>query len=197
MKRRRTKMSLLTKATRKKWFKLLGYEYNKEGILKMQKKYFKRKSDCDGIYGQNTDKLLRHLHHVFVYTKHDNFQPEEFRCPCGRCTGYPTWMKVNELKHIQTIRNRYDRPMTITSGLRCEYENSRLSGSSKESAHMKGRAVDFYMAMVTDTLDHRRSAVNYIKRLKHHNYTYGNGISSTGAYVVAPNMGNALHTEVK
>ena len=188
-------MALLTKATRKKWFKLLGYEYNKDGILKMQKKYFKRKSDCDGIYGSNTDKLLRHLHHVKVYTI--NFKPEEFRCPCGHCTGYPTWMRVNELKHIQHIRTHYGKPMTITSGLRCEYENSRLSGSSKESAHMEGKAVDFYMAGVTDNIDNRRKAVNYIKRLKNHNYTYGNGISSTGAYIDAPNMGNAMHTEVR
>jgi hypothetical protein len=175
--------------------KLLGYEYNKDGILKMQKRYFKRAKDCDGIYGADTDKLLRHLHHVKVYTK--NFKPEEFRCPCGHCTGYPTWMRVNALKHIQTIRDHYGKPMTITSGLRCEYENSRLSGSSRESAHMDGKAVDFYMSGVTDTLDHRKKAINYIKKLKHHGYTYGNGISSTGAYVVAPNMGNALHTQTK
>ena len=188
-------MSLLTKATRKKWFKLLGYEYNKDGILKMQRDYFKRKQDRDGVYGSNTDKLLRHLHHVKVYSK--NFSPEEFRCPCGRCTGYPTWMRVNELKHIQTIRSHYDKPMTITSGLRCEYENSGLSGSSKESAHMNGKAVDFYMPGVTDTLEHRRAAINYIKRLKNHSYSYGNGISSTGAHVSAPNMGNAVHTETR
>lgn len=188
-------MALLIKATRKKWMKLLGYEYNKSGILKMQKDYFKRKQDCDGLYGPDTDKLLRHLHHVKVYTT--NFTPDEFRCPCGHCTGYPTWMRVNELKHIQTIRTHYNKPMTITSGLRCSYENARLSGSSKESAHLIGKAVDFFMAGVTDTLDHRRAAVNYIKRLKNHSYTYGNGISSTGAHVSAPNMGNAIHTEVK
>lgn len=188
-------MALLTKATRKKWFKLLGYEYNKDGILKMQKKYFKREKDCDGIYGQNTDKLLRHLHHVNVYT--ENFKPEEFRCTCGHCTGYPTWMRVNELKNIQTIRTHYGKPMTITSGLRCSYENAKLAGSSRESKHMEGKAVDFYMPGVTDTLANRRAAVNYIKRLKNHNYTYGNGISSKEANVSAPNMGNALHTEVR
>ena len=91
-------MGLLTKATRKKWMKMLGYDYTKSGILKMQKDYFKRKQDCDGIYGPNTDKLLRHLHHVKVYAP--SFSPEEFRCPCGHCTGYPTWMRVNELKNL-------------------------------------------------------------------------------------------------
>ena len=189
-------MALLTKATRKKWFKLLGLgEYNKANILKFQKLAFSNTHEHDAVYGKNTDIALRHWHHVKVYTS--NFKPQEFKCPCGHCTGYPTWMRVNELKHIQHIRTHYGKPVTVTSGLRCKFENSRLSGSSKESAHMQGKAVDFYMPGVTDTLDHRRSAVSYIKRLKHHNYTYGNGISSTGAHVVAPNMGNALHTEVK
>ena len=188
-------MALLTKATRKKWMKLLGYEYSKEGILKMQRDYFKRKQDQDGIYGSDTDKLLRHLHHVKVYTT--NFSPEEFRCPCGHCTGYPTWMRVNELKHLQTIRTHYDRPMTITSGLRCGYENARLAGSSRESKHMEGKAVDFYMPGVTDTFDNRRAAISYIKKLKNHNYSYGDGITSIGSHISAPNMGNAIHTEVK
>lgn len=187
-------MATLTKATRKKWMKLLGYEYSKEGILKMQKKYFKRAKDCDGIYGANTDKLLRHLHHVKVYTK--DFDASEFRCPCGKCTGYPTWMKVNELKHIQTIRTHYGKPMTITSALRCEEQNRAVGGVSG-SAHTKGKAVDFYMKGVTDTLDNRKTAIRYIKKLKHHNFTYGDGITSTGAYRYAPSMGNALHTEVR
>ncbi len=189
-------MALLTTATRKKWFKYLGLgEYNKANILKFQKMAFSSSKEWDGIYGKNTDIALRHWHHVKVYT--ENFEPEEFKCPCGKCTGYPTWMRVNELKHVQTIRSHYGKPMTITSGLRCEYENSRLAGSSKESAHLKGKAVDFYMKGVTDTLDRRRDAIRYIKKLKNHSYSYGNGISSTGAYVSAPNMGSAIHTEVK
>ncbi len=188
-------MALLIKATRKKWMKLLGYEYSKKGILKMQKDYFKRDCDQDGKYGRDTDILLRHLHHVKVYTTH--FKPEELRCPCGRCTGYPTWMRVNELKHIEHIRQYYDKPMTVTSGLRCAYENSRLSGSISHSPHMVGKAVDFYMPGVTDTLGHRKSAVYYIRTLKHHKYTYGDGIDSDGSHEAHPNMGNALHTEVK
>lgn len=188
-------MALLTKQTRIKWFKLLGYEYNKEGILKLQRKYFKRAQDRDGIYGKDTDALLRHLHHVKVYAS--NFKPDEFACHCGHCTGYPTWMRVNELKHIQTIRNHYGKPMIITSGLRCKYENDRLAGSSKDSAHMIGKAVDFYMEGRTNTLNNRRETINYIKRLKYHDYSYGDGISSTGAHVYAPNMGNAIHTQAK
>lgn len=188
-------MSLLTKAKRKEWMKTLGYEYSKDGILKMQRDYFKRKQDQDGIYGRNTDNLLRHLHHVKVYTK--NFKPEEFRCPCGHCTGYPTWMRVNELKHIQSIRDHYDRPMTITSGLRCEFGNEKVGGSST-SGHLKGKACDFYAKGVTDSVPNRNKALVWIKRQPHHKFTYGaHMVDSDGAYRTAESMGNAMHTEVR
>lgn len=190
-------MALLTVEYRKKWMKYVGYEYNKAGILKMQKQYFVNKSDQDGIYGPDTDALLRHLRNVKKYCK--NFKPEEFRCGCGGryCTGYPTRMKVKELKHIQAIRDHYGKPMTVTSGLRCRKFNSMLGGSSSQSLHMAGYACDFYMPGVTDTLANRKKAVKYIKKLANHHYTYGNGINSYGYAVNAPNMGNAMHTDVK
>ena len=189
-------MALLSMKTRKKYFKLLGFgEYNYNSIIHMQKRYFTRIKDCDGIYGKDTDALLRHLRNVKVHAP--SFDPEEFKCRCGKCTGYPTRMKVKELKHIQTIRDHYGKPMTITSGFRCKAYNNSLIGSSRTSKHMTGYAVDFYMPGVTDTFDNRIKAIKYIKTLKNHDYSYGNGISSTGAHVEAPNMGNALHTQTK
>ena len=188
-------MALLTKATRKKWFKVLGLgDYNKANILKMQRMYFKNPKDCDGIYGKDTDRLLRHLHHTKAYTT--SFAPFEFACPCGRCTGYPTWMRAKELKHIQKIRNHYGVPMKITSGLRCPSYNARVGGVDN-SAHLSGYAVDFYMKGVTDTLEERRSAINYIRKLVNHDFSYCNGYNSYGRKVSAPQMGNAIHTQTK
>lgn len=190
-------MALLTVKTRKKWMTLLGYKYNRKGILQMQKDYFVRKKDQDGYYGSDTDKLLRHLHHVKKYAP--NFAPQEFRCGCGGkyCTGYPTWMRVTELQHLQRIRTHYGRPMIVTSGIRCKTFNNQLSGSSRESKHMSGKACDFYMLGVTDTLDHRKKSIAWIKKQPNHNWTYGNGWCSKDYVVNAPNMGNAMHTDVK
>ena len=195
-KRKVKRMALLTEAKRKAYFKELGLgAYNKANILKFQKKYFTRKKDQDGLYGPDTDNLLRHCYNVHKYTK--NFRPEEFRCGCGRkyCTGYPTYMKPAELVNLQTIRSHYGKSMTITSGMRCRGFNSSLRGSSTNSKHLTGQAADFYMAGVTDTLARRKSAIAYIKKLPNHNWTYGNGWSSMGYAVNAPNMGNALHTD--
>lgn len=188
-------MSLLTKEKRNKYFKYLGLgEYNKDSILKLQKMYFTSKAEHDGKYGKKTDALLRHVYNVKKNTK--NFKPSEFKCPCGRCTGYPVQMKAKELKHLQRIRDHYGKPMTITSGLRCSHQNSKVGGSS-DSRHLTGYASDFYIAGVTDTSQRRKSAIAWIRTLPNHRWTYGNGWCSNNYVVNAPRMGSALHTDTK
>lgn len=187
-------MALLPVSTRKNYFKKLGLgEYNENNIRKLQKKYL-RAQDVDGIYGTDTDRLLRHVYNCSLVK---NFKPEEFRCPCGKCTGYPDRMKQVELNHIQTIRDHYGKPMKITSGLRCKVENKRVGGVSN-SGHLTGYAVDFYMDGVTDTVPNRNKALAYIKTLPNHKFTYGaHMVDSDGAYREATGMGNAMHTETK
>jgi hypothetical protein len=188
-------MALLKVETRKKYFKALGLgEYNAENIKKLQKKYL-RKQDVDGVYGIDTDRLLRHVYNVRFYSK--NFKPEEFKCECGGkyCTGYPSYMKRVELANLQSIRDHYKRPMTVTCGLRCAPYNRSLAGSIQNSKHLTGYACDFYMKGVTDTLANRRNAIRWIKKLPNHGYTYGDGYNSNGVYIRAAYMGNALHTD--
>lgn len=188
-------MALLTVEQRKTRFNYLGLgEYNAENIKKFQKKYLRAK-DADGIYGTNTDNLLRHVYNVKKYTK--NFSPEEFKCECGGryCTGYPTYMKKVELENLQSIRTHFGKPMTVTCGMRCRPYNNSLRGSISNSKHLTGYATDFYMKGVTDTLANRKAAIKWIKKLPNHNYTYGNGINSYGYGIAASYMGNALHTD--
>ena len=191
-------MALLTVDQRKKRFKALGLgEYNEANIKKLQKKYL-RKKDVDGVYGTDTDRLLRHVYNCSLVK---DFEPTEFKCECGGkyCTGYPTYMKRVELMHLQTIRDHYKKPMQVTCGLRCKPYNDSLKGSIPSSLHLVGRACDFYMEGVTDTLANRKKAIKWIKTLPNHHYTYGNGINSAGAYISAPYMGDykgALHTDV-
>lgn len=188
-------MALLTVEQRKTRFDYLGLgEYNKANILKFQKKAFpNNKAEWDSKYGINTDRALRTFYNVKKNTT--NFEPKEFRCTCGHCTGYPSYMKKVELQHIQKIRTHYKKPMTITSALRCSYENSRVGGV-KNSGHMRGYAVDFYMAGVTDTVDNRVKALNWIEKQANHEFTYGAHMKdSNGLYRIASGMGKAMHTE--
>ena len=185
-------MALLSEAKRKEYFADIGLVYSKGNIEALQRKYM-RKKDVDGVYGPNTDKVLRHVRNVLKYTK--NFSPEEFKCKCGHCTGYPSWMKKVELQNIQTIRSFYGKPMKVTSGLRCKWDNDHSKGSIKNSKHLTGYACDFYMQGVTDTLAHRKAAIKWMKNLPNHGYSYGNGYNSNGVAIRAAYMGNAIHTD--
>ena len=188
-------MALLTLDERKAIFKELGLEYNEATLLAMQKKYMLRKKDYDGKYGQDSDNMLRTVWNTTRLTK--NFKPEEFRCDCGGrfCCGFPSYMKANELMHIQTIRSHYNKPITVTQGLRCTGRNKELRGSVANSGHLKGRAIDFYQNGVTDTLANRKVSIKWIKKQPNHKFTYGNGIASSGYKYNAPYMGNCMHTE--
>lgn len=188
-------MALLTVAERERRLKYLGYGgYTKKNIKAFQKDAFPDDpKQWDGDWGINTDRAARTFYNTKKCTK--NFSPTEFTCKCGRCTGYPTYMKQVELKHLQKIRDHYKKPMVITSAMRCSYENNRVGGV-RNSGHTRGYAVDFYMRGVTDTVANRKKSLSYIKGLENHEFTYGAYMKdSNGLYRAAAGMGNAMHTE--
>lgn len=187
-------MALLTVEKRKAYFKKLGLgEYNKANIKKLQKKYLRSK-DVDGVYGIDTDRLLRHVYNCSLVK---NFEPEEFKCECGGkyCTGYPTYMKQVELKNLQSIRTHFGKPIKVTSGMRCKAYNNSLRGSIPNSKHTTGYAADIYISGVTDTLAGRKSAIKWIKKLPNHGYSYGDGYNSNGAAISAGYMGGCIHVD--
>lgn len=182
---------MLTTSKRKEYMKALGLTYDKKGIKSLQSKYF-RKADVDGIYGNDTDILLRHVYNVHLTCK--NFRPDEFRCPCGKCTGYPTYMRQNALKNVQALRDKFGA-LTVTSALRCKTENARVGGI-KNSKHLTGKAVDV-CGKSTTTLSKRKNVINYAKKLKNHNYAYCDGWCSYGYSVSWRGMGDSVHIDTK
>lgn len=189
-------MALLSIKKRKEYFQLLGFgEYNKENVLKLQKQYFIRKMDHDSIYGFDTDKLLRHLVNCLEVK---NFQPEEFRCECGGkyCTGYPTQMRLKTLQFMQRIRDNTGKPVIVTSGLRCKQYNKNCGGYSK-SLHLIGKAVDFQIPSITETLTGRKNLINKIRTWKNHDWSYCAGYESGGEYYNSTTMGSSIHVQTK
>lgn len=190
-------MALLTVEQRQTRFKFLGLgDYTTANIKKFQKMAFPTMpKEWDSVYGTKTDKALRHFYNVRKTTK--NFEPTEFRCTCGRCTGYPTYMKQKELIHLQAIRDHFKVPMIVTSGLRCAYENRRVGGIAN-SSHLTGYACDFYAKGVTDTVANRTKSMAWIVKQPNHKFTYGAYMKdSDGLYRSSGGMGNAMHTEVR
>ena len=74
-----------------------------------------------------------------------NFWKFEFRCPCKKCRRKKVLVDDLLLFKLEMVRMECgNKPMTITSGNRCEEENERIGGHPN-SAHVprpKGKGVD-------------------------------------------------------
>jgi len=202
-------MALLDIKTRQTYLKDLGFysgevdgivgSKTKQAYSKLQNKYFTRKKDKDGIYGTNTDILLRN---AYICKDLKNFKLPEFKCKCkGKyCTGYPAVLDSDLILYMSDIRNIYNTAMTIESGLRCEKHNASVGGT-KGSRHNNGKAIDFTMKKYTKTLSSRIEIINhFIRNYKESRYAYCNGyVNSNGkiSYKECKSMENSIHIDVK
>ena len=69
------------------------------------------------------------------------FKREEFSCCCGTCGGYPAEPDEELVRLLDELRRVVDRPLHITSGLRCPDWNAEAGGVA-DSGHLSGKAVD-------------------------------------------------------
>lgn len=67
-----------------------------------------------------------------------HFSRKEFACRCG--CGFDTVDSMT-LEALESIRQHFDKPVTVTSGCRCLVHNKAVGGSER-SQHTKGRAAD-------------------------------------------------------
>lgn len=71
------------------------------------------------------------------------FQRAEFRCPCGRCGGFPAEPDGTLVRMLDRVREHFGAPAIVSSGVRCQIHNDELPGSVPNSRHVGGKAVDF------------------------------------------------------
>lgn len=120
----------------------------------------------DGIAGVNTQealvKAVSEDKFKSTFEKQENdeetgeywdnikyFKRQEFACPCPRCGGFPVEPKQLLVECCENVREHFGKPMTISSGVRCQAHNDELSGSVPNSRHVKGKAVDFAVSGVS------------------------------------------------
>lgn len=80
-----------------------------------------------------------------------HFSREEFRCPCGKCGGFPVEPVEAIVREAEALRVALGVPVVIVppdghsggSGVRCQAYNDSLKGSVPNSRHVQGKAVDF------------------------------------------------------
>ena len=199
---------LLSKKKRQTYLKELGFYKGeidgKEGSLTkkaykdLQNKYFTRKKDKDGKYGNDTDKLLRSAYNCKDLKY---FRLEEFKCKCkGLCTGYPVELSKDLVTNLDNLREHYGKSCNVVSGERCSKHNKAVGGDSG-SRHTKGKAADIYINTKSSTKNGRKDIVNYwIDTYKTARYAYCNGYARTKSkttYPTVKTMGTSVHVDVK
>lgn len=116
---------------------------------------------------------------VCSYSRYFIFK--EFKCKCGKCDS-PAYLDPRLIIYLDELRRYFDKPVIITSGIRCKKYNSSLVGSSPVSAHLRGSAADVYI-----------QGVNPKDIDDWWTYNVPRGYS----YYGTKNMGNACHVEIK
>lgn len=142
---------------------------SREAAKAFQRDFFQDESKVDGICGTETEKALTHAvaygmpaKEVEIDTNVGSktgtfwdeikyFTRDEFRCPCGKCGGYPVEPKEALVRLADEMRGAFGKPVIIVppdghsggSGVRCQRYNDSLSGSAPNSRHVLGKAIDF------------------------------------------------------
>jgi len=78
----------------------------------------------------------------------EHFQSWEFKCPCSECKKKKIHIDLNLIYRLEELRDILgNKPINITSGVRCKAENSR-SGGDSSSPHLLGKAADIQVKEV-------------------------------------------------
>ena len=89
---------------------------------------------------------------INTYPKNDktnitkNFKVSEFSCHGSGCCSTVT-IDTKLAEYLQNIRDHFGKPVTITSGYRCEKHNKAVGGATG-SYHAKGQAADIVVSGV-------------------------------------------------
>ncbi len=77
-----------------------------------------------------------------------NFSKSEFSCRCS--CGFER-ISMDTVRICQAVRDFFDKPVTVTSGCRCESHNANVGGS-KSSQHLQGTAADIVVKDIKPSL---------------------------------------------
>ena len=154
-------------------------EGSQRATIAFQRAYMEQE-DVDGIFGAATEKrILEVIATGEMPVVKENltapadwwkgiryFTRAEFRCPCGKCGGFPVEPEETLVRLADQVRDHFGAPVMVSSGVRCQAHNDELPGSAKNSYHVKGKAMDFCVLGVSGA-----ELLAYVKTLPIH-YAY-------------------------
>ena len=137
-------------------------EKSQRATIDFQRAYMAQE-DVDGIFGAATEKRILEViatgeepvdknaekgvivdtAPVAFWKDSRYFTRAEFRCPCGKCGGFPVEPDETLVRLADKVRDHFGAPVMVSSGVRCQAHNDELPGSAKNSYHLRGKAMDF------------------------------------------------------
>lgn len=146
-------------------------EKSRRATIDFQRAYM---GTADGAFGAATERrILEVISTGESPKKSDDFWQDiryfaraEFRCPCGKCGGFPVEPSEALVRLADKVRAHFNAPATVSSGVRCQEHNDELPGSVPNSYHVLGKAMDFCVRGVTGN-----ALLAYVKTLPVH-YAY-------------------------
>ena len=123
-------------------------EKSQRATIDFQRSYM---DTVDGIFGDATEKRILAVVASGEPPQKSSgwwkdiryFQRSEFRCPCGKCGGFPAEPSETLVRLADKVRAHFNAPATVSSGVRCQAHNDSLKGSVPNSYHVRGKAMDF------------------------------------------------------
>jgi len=154
-------------------------EKSQRATIVFQRSYMEQE-DVDGIFGAETEKRILEViatgERPAVAENATTapgwwkdiryFTRAEFRCPCGKCGGFPVEPEETLVRLADQVRDHFGAPVMVSSGVRCQAHNDELPGSVKNSYHVKGKAMDFCVRGISGA-----ELLAYVKQLPVH-YAY-------------------------
>ena len=108
--------------------------------------------DADRIFGKQTEDMIikviagttQPVEKVDFWEEIKYFTKDEFKCKCGGkyCNGFPVEPSEKLVRLAEKVREHFDAPAIVSSGIRCETHNAKVGGVSG-SRHKYGTAMDF------------------------------------------------------
>lgn len=159
----------------------LGYFDAQEAIKKFQEEHGLAP---DGVCGPETERALLDAvcnngtkEDVDFWANVKWFTRDEFKCKCGGkyCDGFPVEPAELLVKFADRVREHFNSPAIVSSGIRCKTHNANVGGVSN-SRHLRGIAMDFCVKGVpSDEL------LEYVQKQEEVRYAY----AIDGSYVHA------------
>lgn len=106
---------------------------------------------------------------ILVFDKSNNYDLidsvltlDEFKCRCKHPDCTRTLVLHSTIKSFERLRDRYSKPIRITSGFRCQKHNLDVGGSFN-SYHKIGAAIDIQPWMKPTNLPDYQSALDKLQ----------------------------------